>query len=1152
MRFNHIQPSTRHIFPLVLATVSALGASAGLPAGTFTTESRLSKGTWVKVGVADNGVCRISYDELKEMGFAEPSKVAVFGRGGAPAERNFTDSDGNVIYTDDLPAVSTMHRGDALYFYAISPSCTEYTDKGVNRKAINVYTDKAYYFLSDSQSDSRIMEEASADGAEYGNGVYDKGIAYQIFEEENINVLASGEDYFSWDLAAAPGRAMTLDYDIPGAVAGGKLTVALRGAAKISGPENLYVSLTSEGVTTDAGKVNFYNLSPDAAYSFSTSDGSPVYLSSTIPGATGKLNLSLEQSARSSFAAVDYIALGAERTLSFQPGEGSYEVYIPDYAPSAGQIAIGSAPVDLVVWYVEDSNTAVLLPHTTDTDGTALAAGPAEATPDGKLVAFSASAALQGIEGYSAVENQNIHSLAAEDPAAMLIITTDELKASADKLAEIHRLYQNEKVVAVTSEQIINEFSQGTPDPMAYRAFARMLYDADNADNRTFANVLFIGPMRVDHRGVISKKPDYPTLICKQSEAGNSLITSFTTLDFYGQMKDYYGPDKSGANYFKRGQELAVAIIPADTPAVADLYTGKVAAWLNDNTVPYWFDNVIGTADGSNKNEHQDGCELLVKAWESIDKSFTHNKLYNNCYPNTQIHPSFLKMLDRGSLWVNYLGHASNLGLNTLLWDSGDFKYLRNEHMPFMLLGGCSIASFDQGVRGSGEEMILSTPYGSLGAMVSNRSTLSTSNCVLMMDIIYASLCEQPFGPNASKSLLRTPRTFGEFIRMAMDVNTRQNSNKLAYVLMCDPALQSLMPTASIDLTVKGQDKDNATALPGSKLSLSGEIKDRDGKTESDFNGTAVFKIYGAPYTAKTFKNGDSPSVDVEHDNRLLLTVPYEVKDGKLSGSLPLPANIGGKGDKITLRMTAFDPQTRRTATANMAFTVLPFSEEGSESDDEAPVIESLYVGHTGFQSGDAVAPNATLYAIITDNTAVCTGSFDGKEGLSVTIDGRRSDSNVAQNATLSEEGRRLTLRYTLPDLTYGMHTATVRASDPSGNVSVSTIQFNVQSASPSATKAETESTVVRDKAEITLSTGADAGYTVETATLIIVDEHGRIVRSSSIEGESAEWDVCDSEGKRVAPGTYYAVCRYVTATGAAGVTEPVRLVVIRASQINP
>ena len=66
----------------VLALFFASFANA-FNVNNYATTSKLASGKWVKISIPENGMYEITYDELVEMGFSDPSKVCVYGSGGA-------------------------------------------------------------------------------------------------------------------------------------------------------------------------------------------------------------------------------------------------------------------------------------------------------------------------------------------------------------------------------------------------------------------------------------------------------------------------------------------------------------------------------------------------------------------------------------------------------------------------------------------------------------------------------------------------------------------------------------------------------------------------------------------------------------------------------------------------------------------------------------------------------------------------------------------------------------------------------------------------------------------------------------------------------------------------------------------------------------
>ena len=103
-------------FFLSLASEACFGADAfvcRLP--KYASSSKLSSGTWVKIRVAKEGMYKITFDELKSLGFKNPKNVRVYGYGGQLLPEDLTAD-----YLDDLPEVCTYLGDNYLLFYGVS------------------------------------------------------------------------------------------------------------------------------------------------------------------------------------------------------------------------------------------------------------------------------------------------------------------------------------------------------------------------------------------------------------------------------------------------------------------------------------------------------------------------------------------------------------------------------------------------------------------------------------------------------------------------------------------------------------------------------------------------------------------------------------------------------------------------------------------------------------------------------------------------------------------------------------------------------------------------------------------------------------------------------------------------------------------------
>ncbi|MDE5807853.1 MAG: hypothetical protein K2H76_07015, partial [Muribaculaceae bacterium] len=159
--FNH------RFFSLLLLSFLLLGGAAAKASVNypFKPSSLLSSGHWVKVGVEETGIYEISYDELRQMGFEDPSKVGVFGKGGTAMPISFTNGSDPLI-TDDLEAVGTWHHDNKIFFYGRGVEEIQFNrySSQFEKKSRNIYILEGSYFLSDSPEAVFISPEEMPTG----------------------------------------------------------------------------------------------------------------------------------------------------------------------------------------------------------------------------------------------------------------------------------------------------------------------------------------------------------------------------------------------------------------------------------------------------------------------------------------------------------------------------------------------------------------------------------------------------------------------------------------------------------------------------------------------------------------------------------------------------------------------------------------------------------------------------------------------------------------------------------------------------------------------------------------------------------------------------------------------------------------------------
>lgn len=120
----------------------------------YADHSVLSSGRWVKMRIAATDIYQLSPQQLRQAGFADPSRVSVFGYGGALQPEQLTAD--YLTATDDLHEVATTQLSDGrLLFHATGPVGWD----GNHQRIRNPYSDYGYYFLTERDTPQRISTD---------------------------------------------------------------------------------------------------------------------------------------------------------------------------------------------------------------------------------------------------------------------------------------------------------------------------------------------------------------------------------------------------------------------------------------------------------------------------------------------------------------------------------------------------------------------------------------------------------------------------------------------------------------------------------------------------------------------------------------------------------------------------------------------------------------------------------------------------------------------------------------------------------------------------------------------------------------------------------------------------------------------------------
>ncbi|MBD5171753.1 MAG: hypothetical protein HDT02_00815 [Bacteroidales bacterium] len=924
----------KFLFPLLLLLVSLTPASALYTSSynfTFLPESSLKEGRWVKIEVDESGVYEIPYTRLREMGFSNPERVGVFGNGGHELNISFYSGTKSPLYRDDLQPVGVCHAADRLYFYAVGPENLTFDGSKFVRTSLNIYSRTGVYFLSDANAYSEILTENPGDGDTvvrddlWGYLYHERDL---IHGEKNYGRYYWGEDFTGGASYSFPLRPpfMATSSSSPY----GRLDFTLIHSGKDDGGSmKIGVAGRNDSIATSKdGK---------KAYSY--------YIRNLQTSLLDGTDLTFEYSGGTApYIGLDYWILTYPKVLPAIAG-GDFRQELLSFHNASFDESRGAlnVPEGSVVFDVTDPYQPVRWP----VEGNlAYFPRPSEART---VVVFDSSKPQKQIhDNYTPVGNSNLHSYGKEG-CDLLIITIRAMLPYAERIAELHRRYDGLKVIVAEREAVHNEFSAGMPDPMAYRAFAKMLYQSPG---RKCSNVLFIGPFRDDLRGVGVATDSGETFA-----AFPALIESFSSteddapsvIDFAGYASDSF----ESTNRMEVSRlDMGVGVLPIHTSYQGELAVAKIEEYLQmlESGDPAAIVNrTLGLGCPGQNHAHAKQTLSYASFLQAYAKAtaggeFPHSNILVADYEQEDAGAELRRALEEGIIYSIYYGHAGASGMYERFWQTQDFINLRNRYLGFMFMAGCLLSPIDLGQTGIGDLCVTDSPRGLIGAVVSTRKVWSQQNETLAKEFLKAMFLDSSGRPRTSSP------TVGEVYATAK--TGTENNNELCFYYVGDPALRMPIALRSASVSI---DKD--AVVEGDIVTISGNVMIPAGtRTDTAVNGKVVVRICrptSLHFSEELIGNGVYDYLPVEDTGIEIVSAMGDVVDGRFSVPILLPQDVadfrplpGDTDSPLKVYVGVYEP-TRRNAFAGSAdLQMLPLgavAAEKPEVDTEAPEVEVKY-----------------------------------------------------------------------------------------------------------------------------------------------------------------------------------------------------------------
>ncbi|MDE6006980.1 MAG: type IX secretion system sortase PorU [Muribaculaceae bacterium] len=1118
-----IRKPNAHILSMILIGVAlllliSLNANA-LPATHYADNSVLSTGRWARVKVSTSGMHLITDTELRNLGFSDPSKVRVYGRGGKQCTPGYTTGT-----PDDLPLQPSVRTQKGIVFFASDHiSWEEDRSDDSYKHSIHAYSHDNYYFLSDREN--KTPEKTAS--TTKGGGTIVRSFLERLLHEEELDFGGeSGSQIFGEDFRSK--RSQTFNFKRIDSADDNNMIKVRFGAKVTNGSSSLVIKANGATLPKTASDV-IASCSTD--YYFKAGETKKNFKDG---GENLAITIDYSQTGTLFMARLDYIEIYYNRKLSLRDGELHF---YGSFSPSETLTISGCSPTT-VIWDVTDASSPAKVEY--ELSGNDARFG---VSTEGyhEFVAFEPERISRNATSDGAVANQNLHGLPTPD---MVIITLPEYREGSERIARLHEETDGFRVHVLNAQEIYNEFSGGKPDFGAFRNLLKMWYDrgADKEGHR-LGYCLLMGRPFYDNKRVSAsgKNIGYNPLPIYESYEGEWEHASYSTDDYLAKLDDVSDKTFSMSSGMLR---VAVGRYPVTSSTQAIEMAQKLEKYVKEPDMGAWRNKVMLIADDDDRNDHFNQAQSvysLMKGNGTGDRR-VYDRVYLDTYKRvmTGIGPTYPQATERmlrnyndGVAITDYIGHGSPVGwCHEHLWDWEDIISMTNKRHMFIISATCRFSPWDESSESGGEKLLLNPTAGAIGLISTSRTVYVGDNGNLNNGF-----AREFFKTNEDGS----PRRFGD-VYMA-GKNAVRTSNTLRFIYMGDPALKIPGGSSKVKVNkINGTDLTlSDTTLPEltaqSSATIEGVVELPDGSIDKAFNGTVTLDLYDAERVITTLGQGATgyPTSYNDRDKRLS-TATMKVKEGVWSGVLRVPPEIQGNYTPAMIAGYAWDERGHEAAGTCEQLYVYGFNHQ-IEADTVPPVIEEFYVNSPNFENGGVVNSNPVIYARITDESGINISDSGIGHSMTLTIDDNKVISGLntyfEQDPENPDTGM---LIFPASNLESGKHQLTLTVWDNANNMSKAKLDVNVGVAVEPTIYGITAS--IRDT-HVDFNINLDRPNSSLAFEYGVFDLNGRriwseeqSVNTGMDSSVSARWNLEDSAGNRVPRGIYIYRVRVETPEG--------------------
>ncbi len=989
--------------------------------------SLLGTGKWAKIKTKNKGIYKITFDQLKLWGFANPEKVVLYGNGGLmlPVLNRDLKADDLMVY----PAWKGKDNAnkDCMFFYSSGNiQLNRNSVTGIFTHQQNYYSTETYFYLS--EQGTQLLIEKAAELTESAGRQVSSFPNYTFYEKELLNLISSGSQWFGERFNQGASQTISLSLDNPDLSKSATITAATAGKSSLASSMNVFLNDKS------IGNIAFQALASNDATQVHAHERVINY-TETLPSKNITLKLTYNAGNSKSEAWLDYISVNYQSTLNMAGDITYFRGRGADGATQISEFVLSGATSGLKIFDVTNLHQTVEIPAS-------FAGGQMKFKSNSLLmkeyVAFNPlGTTIPVAELVGEVANQNLH---ASDLSEMIIVSHPSFLSVANELAEFHRTTDQMTIQVVTPEVISNEFSGGLPDPSGFRNYFRMCYDrGKQSGNNTLKYILLLGDGTFDNRNVQGKNLNFiPTY---QSVNSLSPVESFVTDDFFVMLDENEGG-------YTGIIDLGIGRIPSRTKDEAKIVLNKIKNYRRQETMGNWRNVVTFIGDDEDNSTHMWQSEQLANLVNKNYPAFYTDKIYFDAYRQIStsggekypdVTAAINNRIKQGTLVMNYTGHANakNLADENVL-DVGTINSWSNsKRLPIFVTATCEFSRFDENETSAGEHILFNPMGGGIGLFSTTRLVYSGANFVLNRQFF-----RYIFEKDQQGNHLR----MGDVMRLAK-ATANPGINQLNFTLLGDPALRLAYPDFQVKTSsINGKNSEAQVDTIGSLsvVTIRGFVSDNNGAKMTSFNGEIIPTVYDKAMSVKTLGNAQQETMDYNVQNNIIYRGLASVKNGEFEFSFFVPKDISFKLGKGKILYYAYN----ETMDAHGSFDgfYVGGSSGNSISDSQGPDID-LFLNSTSFKDGGQVGASSVLIANIKDDTGINTAGTGIGHDITAVLDGDYSNIMVLNDYFQASKDKynEGTIVFPLTKLDEGNHTLTVKVWDVLNNSSEVKINFVVK-----------------------------------------------------------------------------------------------------------